>query len=351
MTIGEFAVNAVVGGALMGLAEDAGEALGSSLMGAPSGSILRGSPTVFINGLPAARVTDAESCDAGKIAQGSGTVFINGLPAARAGDKATCGAVIIEGSGNVFIGGGAVTVLPIQSEVPQSVRWAAVLVGILPALRGAARALGPALAKVEATGIVRAAQTGVKALGRQMEARAGKSASALSPHVAETAERIGIPSAKVQEILDMPKASRPPPDTYIPPERLAQHGEAFEDGASRITLQQNLEKYGLGQRDGTTFISTKGDTDRMLADAGGDPRKLEEALGLPSGQLDDSQLVRVDFTPEAMRDLSMRMPSGQEAGANEHWLPGGYLPNGQNEAVIDGVKALPEHYVTTVLNP
>jgi uncharacterized Zn-binding protein involved in type VI secretion len=173
VTVGEFAINAVVGGKLMGLAEVAGEALGSSSMGAPSGEISQGSPNVFINGLPAARATDLESCDAGKIAQGSATVFINGLHAARMGDKVSCGAVIVGGSGTVFIGGGTVTVLPIQSEVPEWARWAAVVVGILPALGGAARAIGPALAEVEATGLVRAAQTGVKALGRQMEARAG----------------------------------------------------------------------------------------------------------------------------------------------------------------------------------
>ncbi|HEX8412824.1 MAG TPA: PAAR domain-containing protein [Sphingomicrobium sp.] len=173
VTVGEFAVNAVVGGKLMGLAEDAGETLGSKSMAAPSGEISQGSPNVFINGLPAARVTDTETCDAGKVAQGSATVFINGLPAARVGDKVTCGAVIVGGSGNVFIGGGTTSPLPIQSEVPQWARWAAVVVGILPALGGAARAIGPALAEVEATGLARAAQTGVKALGRQMEARAG----------------------------------------------------------------------------------------------------------------------------------------------------------------------------------
>ena len=173
VTVGEFAINAVVGGKLMGLAEDAGEALGSRSMGSPSGEISQGSRNVLINGLPAARVTDTESCDAGKIAQGSATVFINGLPAARVGDKVTCGAVIVGGSGNVSIGGGTTSPLPIQSEVPEWARWAAVVVGILPALGGLARAIGPALAEVEATGLVRAAQTGVKALGRQMEARAG----------------------------------------------------------------------------------------------------------------------------------------------------------------------------------
>ena len=203
VTVGEFAVNAVVGGKLMGLAEDAGEALGSTSMGATSGEISQGSPDVYINGLPAGRVADTETCDAGKVAQGSTTVFINGLPAARVGDKVTCGAVIVGGSGNVFIGGGTTSPLPIQSEVPEWARWAAVVVGILPALGGAARAIGPALAEVEATGLARAAQTGVKALGRAMEERAG----AVRPPRPFQSEPMIPPGAKI-EIGDI-KAKRP----------------------------------------------------------------------------------------------------------------------------------------------
>lgn len=173
VTVGEFAVNAVVGGALVGLAESTGEKIGAGMMRAPSGAIAQGSSDVRVNRLPAARVTDAETCHAGKVAQGSASVFFNRQPAARVGDKVTCGATIVEGSGNVFIGGGTVSPLTIQSEVPEWVRWAAVVVGILPALGGAARAIGPALAEVQAAGFARAAQTGVKALGRAMEARAG----------------------------------------------------------------------------------------------------------------------------------------------------------------------------------
>lgn len=45
--------------------------------------------------------------------------------------------MIVGGSGNVFIGGGTTSPLPIQSEVPEWVRWAAVVIGLLPALGGA----------------------------------------------------------------------------------------------------------------------------------------------------------------------------------------------------------------------
>lgn len=65
-----------------------------------------GSPNVFIQGLPAARVTDQCVCvgpmDA--IVQGSKGVFINGLPAARLGDSTAHGGVIVAGATKVLIG-------------------------------------------------------------------------------------------------------------------------------------------------------------------------------------------------------------------------------------------------------
>lgn len=85
--------------------------------GSTPGLIDKGSPNVFINGLPAARMTDTSdewtvpSCSTGTgvIIGGSGNVFINGLPAARKGDAVSphtdIPGEITSGSGNVFIGG------------------------------------------------------------------------------------------------------------------------------------------------------------------------------------------------------------------------------------------------------
>lgn len=73
-----------------------------------------GSPDVNINGRPTLRVSDpgihAACCGPNQwqVELGSGTVFINGKPAARIGDATThCGSLgkLIEGSGDVFIGG------------------------------------------------------------------------------------------------------------------------------------------------------------------------------------------------------------------------------------------------------
>ncbi|EMW0957561.1 TPA: type VI secretion system PAAR protein [Citrobacter freundii] len=73
--------------------------------------ITAGSPTVFIDGMPAARLGDPltphgkseHPVHPRKIASGSPTVFIDRLPAARTGDAVDCGGVII-GSGTVNIG-------------------------------------------------------------------------------------------------------------------------------------------------------------------------------------------------------------------------------------------------------
>jgi len=66
-----------------------------------------GGPTVFIGGLPAARVTDLCICSGppDTIIMGSATVLIGGLPAARMGDSTAHGGVIVTGFPTVIIGG------------------------------------------------------------------------------------------------------------------------------------------------------------------------------------------------------------------------------------------------------
>ena len=46
-------------------------------------------------------------------------------------------------------------------------------------------------------------------------------------------------------------------------------------------------------------------------------------------------------------DYNMRIPSGNEAGANEYWLPGGLLREGMREVVIDGSK-VPQDGLTII---
>lgn len=84
---------------------------GASRKGTDSagGTIISGSPDVFINGSPAARVGDKVakhsrrgSHAAASLVKGSPNVFVNGKPLVREGDTASCGHPA-SGSSDVFV--------------------------------------------------------------------------------------------------------------------------------------------------------------------------------------------------------------------------------------------------------
>lgn len=88
--------------------------------------IIAGSPDVFIDGIPAARVGDPlaphdkpnNPPHPRSIASGSSTVLINGKPAALTGGAVDCGGVII-GSGTVVIGDQAPAARAAAAPMPQ----------------------------------------------------------------------------------------------------------------------------------------------------------------------------------------------------------------------------------------
>lgn len=73
------------------------------------GVIVSGSCNTTINsccaGIVAGSIATCAIHGAAPVVCGSGSVFINNCNAARLGDITACGAVIVSGSGNVFIGG------------------------------------------------------------------------------------------------------------------------------------------------------------------------------------------------------------------------------------------------------
>lgn len=155
----------------------------------------------------------------------------------------------------------------------------------------------------------------------------------------------GLTAEKRDEIIAMPKGDRPEPSEYLSSEYIQEHLQKFNDGATRFMPESNLEKYGIAQRDGTSFVMPKHEADAMTAATRGDLRAMENALGLPQGFLDSNKVVRIDIAdPE---EFNLRIPSGNEAGANEQWIPGGALPSGASEAVVDGGLIPPDHYTVT----
>ncbi|KEA61751.1 Uropathogenic specific protein [Marinobacterium lacunae] len=94
----------------MGNAAKVGD-IGTDHSGFPPTPITSGSPSVNIDGIPAARQGDPlaphskpkHAPHGRSIVGGSGTVSIDGKSAARSGDAVSCGGVVV-GSGTVTIG-------------------------------------------------------------------------------------------------------------------------------------------------------------------------------------------------------------------------------------------------------
>jgi hypothetical protein len=90
----------------------------------------------------------------------------------------------------------------------------------------------------------------------------------------------------------------------------------------------------IGRPDGQ-FLMPKSELDAVLKRADGDISVIERELGIPPGSWKGQELVRIDVPKP--KDLNLRVPSGNEAGANDLWLPGGKLPTGQSEAVVNQI--------------
>ncbi len=155
--------------------------------------------------------------------------------------------------------------------------------------------------------------------------------------IVTTLKSAGLNQAKIEEILSTPKDTRPSPATYLSNEYINSHLSEFEEGVTKI--MPNAPTGTIGSRGGVFVISSK-QADKLIQIADGDVSKLEQLLGFDKGSL-GANPVRVDIdSPNGLR-----MPSGNELGANNLWKPGGYTSGGIKEAVID-----PAHIGTYQIN-
>lgn len=83
--------------------------------------------------------------------------------------------------------------------------------------------------------------------------------------------------------------------------------------------------------------------DQLLKKTGGDINEIEKELGIPSGSWNlevnrannKVSIIRIDIQSNQIKNL--RMPTGNEFGANNLWIPGGITKNGKSEAIIDPI--------------
>ena len=125
--------------------------------------------------------------------------------------------------------------------------------------------------------------------------------------------------------------------SYLPQSYIDAHEAKFAGGASYFTPKWALDEYGrdlVGRPDGQ-FVMTKSQMDDILAWSDGDMALIEAELGIPAGDWQKHEMVIIEIADPKKHNL--RIPTGREEGANKLWLPGGKLPTGHDEAVIDAI--------------
>lgn len=148
-----------------------------------------------------------------------------------------------------------------------------------------------------------------------------------------------LTAEQVQEILATPKGERPAPSAYLDKKYIERHLKEFRPGVSFIMGLDNyvmfvVARKFIGREDNSCFVMPKTVCDDIAKAANGNLSVYEQALGFEPGYFrGHGGLVRIDVLD--VEDLHIRIPSGNEAGANAWWLPGGYTSGGVPEAVSD----------------
>ncbi|EAD3240397.1 hypothetical protein EA840_14645, partial [Listeria monocytogenes] len=154
----------------------------------------------------------------------------------------------------------------------------------------------------------------------------------------------GLPRAKLSQkvengIVSIPNGKRPDPSVYMSKKEIDTHLSLFDDGAVKIQSKESFEnavqRYGssIGDPDTGTYVLPKNVVDKAISVSDGNPRVLEQLLGLDSGYLGDTPVLldinRVD---------GIRIPTGNESGAWQGlWEPGGFTKGGIPEAVVNQI--------------
>ena len=136
----------------------------------------------------------------------------------------------------------------------------------------------------------------------------------------------------IGKIKAIPKKQRPNPTRYLPNKYISEHLNLFDEGAVRFTSRASFQKYRTLGPEGA-FVLPKKYFDEVIKKSGGDVRKIEKLLGFDEGYLRSDDIMIVYFERNDILDL--RIPSGNEGGANKRWIPGGYTSGDTPEAVMD----------------
>ena len=155
-------------------------------------------------------------------------------------------------------------------------------------------------------------------------------------------------------VLDMPKGTRPDPSSYLPKSYIDKHLAQFDDGATYLLTEDDYLNYYvdpeyIARADGTLFCMPSNFVDEVKSTANGDLSKLDELLGYDNGFFENADtMVRIDIIDPKKSNISI--PNGNEVGANNNWLPGGYTSGGVPEGIVYNVPNNSSYIKVTLLD-
>lgn len=157
-------------------------------------------------------------------------------------------------------------------------------------------------------------------------------------------------------ITAMEKGTRPPPNTYLSKKYIKNHLKKFREGVSIVMGLESYNKFvvpaeKIGRSDGC-FVMPKYICDEIDKKFGGDISSYEKSLSFTEGYFSkQGGLVRIDIFD--ISDLNLRMASGNEDGANDFWLPGGFTMGAIPEAVVNPIpkERIRINFIKIVENP
>lgn len=159
-------------------------------------------------------------------------------------------------------------------------------------------------------------------------------------------------SQKVEDgIVSTPNGKRLDPSVYMSKAEIEAHLSLFDDGVVRVQSKENFDfainNYGpnIGDPKTGTYVMPKSVADKAIKVADGNPRILEELLGLEPMSLGKNPVLL-----DIKKTTNMRVPSGNESGAWQGlWEPGGFTNGGIPEVVVDTIKSN-DYIVKNVFN-
>ena len=139
-----------------------------------------------------------------------------------------------------------------------------------------------------------------------------------------------------EDILSIPKGQRPDPSTYLSSGYIQQHLTKFEkEGGAFIVVKSWIEKGSYKEFPIRKFVMLNDDMETIIRKyrQSKDISIIEKALGYKKGDLqgleDDLYLFKVEGS-----NFKFEIPSGNEIGTNDLWIPGGKTSGGYREAVL-----------------